>query len=303
MHSGNQNTERKILKSVGWVQEVGENQVRAFHDDVCFKFNLFLNYAIDPDRRHTCTGNDYFPIDVAGRPRRAKAVYDLFTYLTDIKDTYVTARSLFVQSQIKQSEFAFLHIPASDRMLFPGDDRAGFDINLALLKTAFTTAYTVFDKVAFLVHWYFDGSLAERQINFRSIFVHAKTRLHVAHSQHTQLTALNDIRLDLDEYYPRITALRNSLVHKYLVIHGVPTAEVSTVVSGGKERTRLPEDSEHGNDARDFHVTDDELFELTVQTLKLARSALLCTTILIKEAEKGMKDGVGQSPRVLPPVI
>lgn len=266
-----------------WIKKVPMKEIRAFHDTVCFDHNLFLNYSIGKQNRHSCSNNDYFPLRFTHEFKNIEKPYHFFSYLIEIKDTYVVARTLFVKAQIADTAFEFLNIPYEDRLNLFTDYRTGFDLNVEMMKLSLTKAYSVFDKIAFLVHEYLEGALDEWRIDFKSIFKTEK--LHFK-DNNKYLFALNDIRLDLEEFDSRINRIRNSIEHKYLVVHTLfEPHQITFPLSIDRPLVKDPDGKHSKENPINFHTTDCELLDLTINTLKLARSALLYLTFFITEKE------------------
>ncbi len=271
-------------EGITWISKVPKKEISAFHHSVCLEHRLFLNYAKGTADRHFCQNDDFFPLHFTHKIKDIKTPYHFFSYLVEIKDSYVVARTLFIKAQIADTAFEFLKIPYEDRLNPFTDYRVGFDLNIETMKLSLTKSYSVFDKIAFLVHEYLDGSLAEWKIDFKSIFKTEK--LHFKENN-KYLFALNDIRLDLEEFDSRINRIRNSIEHKYLVVHTLfEPHQITFPLSADKPLVKDP----HGEHSREnpinFHTTDGELFDLTLKTLKLARSALLYLTFFISEREQ-----------------
>lgn len=278
-------------RCIDWIQEIPKSERRSFHDKLCYHHELFLNYSLDPQKPHDCPNCDYFPFGIFSGPKEKHKLYHLLTYITEIKDRYVLARTLFVKAQIAESDFDFLNIPYESRLEIFLDYRVGFDINTEYMKLAFLMGYSVFDKIAFLLHEYLNGTLREHDISFHKIFNRKKIVFQKKYPKERYLQAIYDIQQDLENCYPRITDLRNSLAHKYLVAHTMfEPHEIPMGTELGKNLVKNPNGDHSKENPVNFHTTVDELHNLTLHTLILARSALIYTSLLINSIENQNKD-------------
>lgn len=270
-------------ENIDWVNQVIKGDYEAFHDQVCYEYNLFLNYAHIHSDCVSRKNKDYFPFSFYSKFDEIDKPYHLLSYLVEIKDTYVFARTMFIRAQIEEQDFDFMNISWDERLKVFTDYRAGFDLNIEYIKVSLLKAYSVFDKIAFLINEYLRVGIKEKKVNFRSIFNNK-----LVYNLHSclHLFALRDIQLDLDEYYNRLCEVRNSITHKYLVTHML--FEPKDIRHPGKKNKNIicdPNEKHSKENPVNYHISANELFDITLRTIKLARSAFIYTVLMIHEKE------------------
>lgn len=215
------------------------------------------------------------------------------TYLgfyNQLKQEYGYARHCLYQGEHSQS----LHLADKGMALALNYDYALYGMGLEQIKTAFRSAYSLLDKVAYFVNAYWKLGIPEHAVNFRTLWFKPAApgtprviRDTFKTTKNTSLRALYWVSQDIhskvlkDVARPDAQALdqlRNHLEHKYAKIvdefHWIGTP------------------SEHTTDHLAFVIDREDLVAKTLLLLKLSRSALiyLCLAMHYQESQ-AEKDG------------
>lgn len=218
-------------------------------------------------------------------------------FYSQLKQEYASARFCFYQGVTTDRP----HFSDRDVVLVDTLDYPAYGFSSEQTRIAFRLAYSLFDKMAYLLNHYLRLSIPERTISFRSLWYvkQDKTRglrEDVHRPENTSLMALFWISKDLYERGEgfvnalepdarELADLRNHLEHKYLKLHhfGPPSIE--------------PEKPKEGT--LGFSIGRSDFERRTERLLRLARSALIYLSAAIyfeearrhagKREEKGME--------------
>jgi len=149
-------------------------------------------------------------------------------------------------------------------------------IRLEQLKSAFKTAYSILDKIAFFINAYFELEIREDRISFRTLW---KSQVLSSKGNYA-LDSLRWIYKDFHEsiaHSPspkarRIYELRNALEHRHIKVFWELIAE------------DIPE-------GLSKHTSETELEKETLQLLKTIREALICLAISVSIEEHNRREG------------
>lgn len=247
----------------------------------CLDRNLFLNPM-----------NDLGAYSIAGHD-----VLNLPTHSAN--DTGITYLAFF--NQLKQ-EFAYarlcLYEGSTDHAVHFADrevslsfnaDYALYSMALEKIKTAFRSAYSVLDKVAYFVNAYWKLGISERQVYFRSIWFEEskgkgkpkRIREVFESSQNLPLRGLywlaqdiysEDLREVAHPSAKDLDALRNHLEHKY-----------AKVVD---PFTRFSEPADIFKDRLAHQIEKDDLIAKAKRLVVLSRSALIYLSLAMHVEEQ-----------------
>lgn len=192
-----------------------------FYIKFCSKHKLFLNFHIHEDDGEASVVDPIF-ISMITPTNDTESFFNLAKYINQIKEDYLVARLLLVQSQFKREDFN--HI--SKRMTFVNTlDYSTFNIYIGLLKSAFKEAYNILDKVSRFINEYYKLGFTG-DIYFTTIWEYndkegeRRIQPEILNSKNISLYALYDVFLDFKSgYYKRIQNIRNALIHERLVIY------------------------------------------------------------------------------------
>jgi tetratricopeptide (TPR) repeat protein len=235
----------------------------------CSDKNLFLNLHV-VDRKCEASIVDPLFISYFGPLDEEDRAYDLFRYFNQIKEDFITARMMLVESQYRRSDFDRI---SRRTTLINTLDYSVFNIYVGYLKCSFKQAFGILDKIAVFINRHFQIGLQENRIAFdetrhgKSVWISADgtTRQVIVDSENESLLALYDIFRDFQSgEYQDLKDIRNSLVHRRLVVHRPPTRAESKIID--KE-----------------NIQYDELLAKTEFLLKLVKSSIVYLLAFVEE--------------------
>ncbi len=193
----------------------------------------------------------------------------LSAYLNQIKQDYVTARFLLILSRYKGLNLDFVdrHVRIIDTL-----DYSVHNVNIELIKASFKGFYDTLDKIAYFINDYLELQIEAKKVNFHKIWYvderNKKLRDKIENTRNGSLNALFDIHRDFElEPCDRLRKIRNALTHRFINIR----------------MFQDPEDEEN--------MTEDTLFECTLELARLVRNAImyLLHFVYSEETEKAEK--------------
>ena len=173
------------------------------------------------------------------------------SFLNEIKMSYVSSRLYLILSQHAYSNLEFIDNTVSLVNTLSYESQ---NINIQLLKDAFSNFYNILDKIAYFINDYCKLGIGERGINFKNIWYLECNdniiRLRDLDFDNDGLTALLDINEDLRwGKENELTEPRNALTHRFL-------------------KVKLFSISEEGIDERG-------LYEKTLELAKIVRNSII----------------------------
>lgn len=203
-------------------------------------------------------------------------------FFNQMKEEYAYARwCLFEGATSTEVHFADRHVT-----LALNADKARYCIALEQVKTAFRSAYSLLDKVAYFVNSYWQLGIPEKKVDFNSVWTEQKkprfgfVRETLESSKNLPLQALYWLSKDIyDSEHHRVAEpdaqllnnLRNHLEHKFV--------KVVDVKSTGNEPSISHDHLAH-------EITPDELVAKAERIMKIARSALVYLCLGMHRAER-----------------
>lgn len=196
----------------------GLSEFEKYYLRYCRREKLFLNFHVHEDNCEAAITDPIF-INLITKIEDDDTFFYFAKHINQIKEDYAVARLLLVQSQHKRPDFDSI----SRRTTFANTlDNSQFNLYVGLLKSAFKEAYNILDKIAVFVNDYYELGIPEERIYFTSVWYCnycRKIRDEILHSKNISLYALCDIYTDVKSgYYKKIKDIRDSLVHRRLVI-------------------------------------------------------------------------------------
>lgn len=248
----------------------------------CLENVLFVNPLNDVTGRNVANSDTLF---LASLPANGLEPPFAFTLFNQIKQEYVSARYLFFDGlHTYRTHF-------SDRGNVQMDtlDYAVYGFNTEKLKIAYRMLYSLFDKIAFLLNYYFELNKKDREISFRTIWYKDREKKQIfeqfTHTSNWPLRGLFWLSKDLledktvltDSILPdakEIVKVRNFIEHKSFKI----------VMEGSTEMV---------DDGKTYSIAFDDFYIKTMTIFKLSRAALIYLSLAIhQEEEKRPSKGV-----------
>jgi LA2681-like HEPN len=198
----------------------------------CAMHKLYLDPANDIDSDLTDL-QDWFGLPGHVVPIDTPDVFDGF--FEQVKQEYVSARWLLYQGLQRRSP----HFSDAKVRLHVTRPRSVFSLSIEQVKSAYRTAYSIFDKVSVFLNAYMNLGIPERDVSFRRIW---RSKGHPLRREFDQLenwgfcalywTAsdfFEDANDDVAEPQAKdLTRIRNYLEHNYLQV----TSEAAQRVQG-----------------------------------------------------------------------
>lgn len=248
----------------------------------CLFHKLFLNPLNDLEN------NSYSIRDMLALPSITTAAPEMPMYFNRfnlLKQEYITARHLLFLSQDSNK----LHYADKSVTLVNTLDYQLYSMRIEYNKLAFRSAYSILDKIAFFLNDYFELSLHERKVYFRSVWYKDGNKKNglvdiFSSSKNWPLRGLfwlsKDIFEDAPDYRDAISPdakqlneLRNHLEHKFVTLHDFFREEKDKISSDGIMPLK----------ASDFHTK-------THHVLSLCREALIYLSMAIHVEEQRKLD-------------
>lgn len=262
-----------------------KNEIR--YKQWCLENRLFLNTLNDLGP-WTIAATDDLIIPVG--EMRVDYGINCHTFFNHLKQEFVAARYLYYEGISKNKR----HF--SDNGLIFGEtyDRPLLSLASEKIKISFRLAYSIFDKIAFFIYYYFKLDLNERDIYFRSVWYQNKKKNPQA-KKIAQVFQNNDKNLPLiglfwlsKDIYEKNTGfvdalepdakgwydIRNSLEHKYFKITFF-NSEIDSLSSVINDINSPFMES----------ITIDEFEKKTLKLLKTVRNALVYLVLAINYEE------------------
>ncbi|WP_187287553.1 LA2681 family HEPN domain-containing protein [Methanolacinia petrolearia] len=207
-------------------------------------------------------------------------------FYNQMKQEFVSARYLFYEG-ITQRE---LHFSDFEVMLFNTGDFPRYGLKIEKIKIAYRMAYSLFDKIAFFINYYFRLGLKEKETNFKSIWYKKQKgnkpleiRGDLYKKENLPLRGLfwlnqdffiEDFKESIEPESEELKNIRNSLEHKYLKIH----SDYYPINCGA-------DFSMYGEDRLAYSLNYNTFISKTLKLLKLTRSALIYLSLAIYTEE------------------
>lgn len=257
------------------------SEFHAFHQDFCLKHRLFLTPSSLIGGSQRSPESDSMFISRMVAPLDDEEKFPRFiTFLNQIKQDFILARLLLVQSQYRSED-----IEAIDRevTLYYPVDYSVHSSYIQMLKASQRIAVDVLDKIAVFARDYCGiTSLRVDRVNFRNLWSMRETplelRQELAIKANWFLYALFSLSLDLAKggHFESVYQARNTLTHRFLIVHD------GLGGNGGL----------HDVPKIDVH----ELLNQTIMSIQIARAAVMYLILFVDLAEGGENGRGPQAP-------
>lgn len=277
--------ENVLTAELSFNQYVYDNSEELAYMEWCLQKGLFLNTLNDLPIAESCFAGDVIQlpnmiVNVGVKP----VFHGMFSQL---KQEYIYARYIYYSTLNSGCE---PHFADKGTYIKTHTDYAQYSIRLEKLKTSFKTLYSMFDKIAFFLEYYFDLGIKERDINFRSIWRDSagfgqkkyqyKNTLNP--NQNFALSSLYWISKDFFEKFEdspnpelkRIKDIRDALEHKYVKINDAFFDKLT----------------EESGDGLALNVSEKEMYDVTFMLLKILREAIINLSLCVNIAEEPKRE-------------
>ncbi|MBW8012887.1 MAG: hypothetical protein FVQ83_16845 [Chloroflexi bacterium] len=246
-----------------------------FHEfmrNICFRHKLYLTpTTLIGQKENQFFGDPLFISEMRADLGDTKKFDRYITFFNQIKQDYIFARYLLVQSQYQANHAEVID---QDVDFYYPLDYSLYSSYVEMLKVSYRLAVDTLDKVGFFVKDYCDlKSLSPRETKFRNVFSTRKNplelRSELKQQKNIYLFGLLDLALDLREggIYSLIYERRNALTHRFLSIHA------EGVIENDQDKT-LPK------------LQIDEFRRETIQVLQILKAAIIYLILFVDVKEK-----------------
>jgi hypothetical protein len=251
------------------------NNFHRFLRDFCYINGLFLSPTSLIGLRKRVIFGDPLYISRMQAPINDDSKFDRYiTFLNQIKQDYILARYLLVQSQYESELIE--SIDQNVILYYPLD----YSLNssyIQMLTASFRLAVDVLDKIAsFVYDYYHINSLPKTDVYFRSLFSKDYSsytlRPELSNKKNPYLFALFDLSIDLHKKgdYDFINDRRNALTHRFLVIHDIVI--------------------DHANNPDIPRIILDDFINECIQTMQITRAAVMYLIMMVDYEENSKRN-------------
>lgn len=251
----------------------------------CLQHDLYIN-PLNDVLRESIAASDILTIPPIIASHDSDFPKNVIGFFNQIKQEFVSARWILFDA-ITSCE---MHYSDSNVVLSDLNDAHAFCLAIEKTKLAFRSAYSLFDKISFMVNYYFDLNVKERNVSFRRIWYvlnansEFKLKSEFQNNKNWPLRALfwlskelydKDFAFTLDPKAKELDDMRNALEHRALRIQDYKTTDPYLGES----------------------IVRDELQERTLRIFKLVRSAIIYLSLAInfEERRRSVEKGVNKS--------
>ena len=265
----------------------GTNETNTFKEFFCnFTSDniLFLNLCLGCRKDDRYLRDKFLVGGMISKIEDCRTLYNLFSYLSEIRRDYFIARYLLVKAQYEGDiELRFLNSIYDEIDLL---DYTSGNLNNDLLKICLQKSVGIFDKIAFFLNEYESLNMPHHKVWFSSkgkkddIFRHiVKKYTSLAIPELKSLYALKSISDDLKHpYFETCKILRDSITHKYLKVHMDIISSTEQLLYPGSCKRIIKSLQEPHDDLvnpKNYHIIDADLMDVCLRTLRIARAAIL----------------------------
>jgi hypothetical protein len=283
---------------------LGDSELEVEYRQWCLANGLFLNPLND-------IGS--YPIAAQDIFTAPSVVYGLSEaphyhgYFNQLKQEFVSARYFYYEG-IKATS---VHFSDKDVLLYNTLDYPLYSLASERVKVAFRMAYSLFDKISYLLNAYLTLGIPEKQVKFGTIWYRRQQRKkglkpEFENRQNWPLRGLFWLSKDLfedkegfkDSTEPEardLAEIRNHLEHKYLKLH---SESLSGFGSNSIDTETVSESSSMFRDNLAFSLYHGDFETKTLRLLKVARAALIYLSLSI-HCEEYLRQQESDSSRII----
>lgn len=250
-----------------------ENEEELKYRKWALENKLFINPLNDLPVNEYC-----FAADVLQLPNMIVNINDKPIFhgmFNQIKQDYIFARYQFYYGIQQNTE---THFADKDTYLLNFSDYPQYSIRVEMLKSSFRTLYSLLDKCAYFLNYYFDLGIEEHKITFHKVWANTKIVSLCKQNNNYALNALRWIGKDFynklldspNPYAKKTCTIRNALEHKYTKIYW-----------------DLFHDRTNGEiDNLAFYISEAELIDETMKLLHIIRETIISMVLTVGIEEK-----------------
>ncbi len=273
----------------------GRSKAERTYRTWCIDNRLFLNPLNDIfDKDFVANDILTFPSIVIPVESNELILPEVYGIYNQLKQEYVSTRYIIFEA-IEESERK-LHFSDKRVMLYDMLDFRKYRLWIEKLKMAFLSAYTIFDKIAYLVNEHWELSVKVHRVQFNTVWHNSSNRNKpladkFLNSDNWPLRGLYWLSKDL--YFKKdenqsiepdarhLNHIRNHIAHKYLRVY---------------EDTFVDAKSFRENEGHDlsYSIGDKEFISQSIKLLKLVRSALIYLSLGAHAEESKTRQKLGE---------
>lgn len=259
-----------------YFEQVGN--FKDFYFNFCEIHGLFLNAHFNCNNCR-CSTSDSIEVNFISDIDDEIKPYKFIKRWSTLIDDYKTARFYLALAQYRHPDFLFM-----DKPRYESDYSLNYYINVEMLKSAFSIAFNIYDKVAFLLNDYEELGLKDGNVSFwsgKSVFTINGMNLLKKNNWNVNLVALYSIKneIEANKEFTTIKDIRNSIIHRYFVLHDLIKVEKSS----------------YNMDIQDF-------FHSTLYMLLQIKNILFSLSFFILEKERLKKESAEKYGEIIPTV-
>lgn len=251
-----------------------------FYIEFNIKNRLYLNLCNQCQKCNYALGDDIHiskMIEDVGTSLEDSPFLKLSSFLNEIKQNYITARFLLIQSQFRDKNLTFVD---NNVKIINTLNYAQHNVYIQLLKFSYKNMFDILDKIAILLNEYLKLGKDERRIDFNNIWYkegdrsRSKLNSKIYALKDLNLNALFNIYLDLESSKNRkgrlfyLSNIRNAVTHRFL--------EVYSEFSCSDER-----------------INENYLVEKTIEISKIVRNSIIYLLSFIDSRESEKERQIG----------
>lgn len=252
----------------------GKSRFEKYLKEYCLKNKLYLNICSFCQKCEAAIGDTVTIKTMITSTKSIKKEESRFfrfaSYLNQIKQDYITARFLLIQSRYEGLDLSFVdeRVKIVDTL-----DGSIHNIYVQLAKAAFKGFFDILDKIANFANDYLDFGIPEHRVSFKSIWDLKNEKIcnKIMEIKNFSLNALYEIHKEIEKgRYETLRKTRNALTHRFVNIYAVPSTE----------------DEEN--------MSIDTFINHTVELAKIVRSSIIYLLNFVHLEESKLKEKMGE---------
>jgi hypothetical protein len=265
---------------------MGESEAEVGYRRWCLSERLFLNPLND------IVAESVSAHDILSAPNIVVALGEgphYHGYFSQLKQEFVSARYLFYDGTRSTEP----HFSDREVLVYNTLDYPVYGLASEKVRSAFRSAYSILDKVAFFLNHYLRLSIPERNVKFRTLWYEGQNRERPIRTEfgtrgNWPLRGLFWLSKDLfedsegfrdalEDDAKELASIRNHLEHKYLKLVDIPVTSAKSDTASWFEGFA---------DGMAVSVNRRRFQEKTLRLLKMARAAMIYLSLGVHAEEK-----------------